>query len=297
MDEDFLDVTKSSNKVIAFILVTLILGLFAFGYFFVYQRHSMILLTVKHELGTELSSDVNDYLKNKVENTKEYKLNTDKVDIQTVGTYEYSITHNNKKKKGIIEIVDTTAPTFEVKSEFQVEIGNEDFYLGDVLSKCEDESTVCVVSYKNDEDEKKLEKIGTYKIKIIVSDVYKNSKETETTIKVVEKGKAENPEQKDLTYASASADLPGFKDEFYIKLTKAIKKDSEDEDTLKSEIDSDTIDEFVKTNYKDNTIKSCEIVEAYNKSNYIIGLIVKIELNNGKIIYMTKSVENKKVTE
>lgn len=287
MDEDFLDVTKTNSKTILIVLVIIVLSIICVGYYFT-NGNRIVAKTVKHEAGEELSKDINHYLKNAVTNKNDFKLDLSKVDVDVIDTYTYSIEYKNKKYFGKIEIVDTKAPVFELKKDFKVEENDPEFFIGDLLSKCEDISKPCVVSFKKDEDENIIKKVGKYDIDIIVSDVYNNKKETKTTIEVVKKGSLVKEEQLDLTCVSESAELPNFNNEYFIKLSKAIKKDSEEADNTKGNIDPESIENYVKEKYKDNTIKQTEIVEMYNKYDYIVGFVVKIELNDGKIVYMTK---------
>ena len=159
-----------------------------------------------------------------------------------------------------------------------------------MLESCVDASMPCFVSIKNEEDEKKINIPGEYQINIIVEDLYKNSKEASVHVKVYEKGTLVKEEEKDLDYTTSSAELPGFTDEYYIKFSKAIQDNT---DKLEDEISSiaiDTIESYVNTNYPGYKITNTEIVKMYNKSNYVIGLVVKITITNGtdKTIYMRK---------
>ena len=288
MDEDFLDINEGNSKKIFVILLFVIAALLALGYIFVYRPHHFGLNVITLEVGSTLSDDVNDYLKNKVIDTSLYKLDFSKVNTDEVGTYEYTVTINKNRQKGKIKVIDTTPPTFAIKENFQIEEGDEDFFIGDVMDKCEDVSLPCLITYKNDKDENLINVVGKHTFTIIVSDVYKNKKEAEITLEVLKKGSIVKEEELDLAFASSSSELPGFKDEYYIKLEKALNPNGEEVDNVANEISAETIENFVKTNYSSNTIKSTEIVSMYNKSGYIIGFAVKITLNNEKIVYLPK---------
>lgn len=289
MDEDFLDVTESKSGVIAAVLVLIIVVLLVLGYVFVYRPHHFGLKTLTFEINSELSEDVNDYLRTPVIDTSLYKLDLSKVKTSEVGVYTYYISINKNKQSGKIKIVDTTPPVFEAKEKIQVEEGDEDFFIGDALKTCEDASLPCLVTFKNESDSNLLSTLGTHSIEIVISDIYKNKKVVKINIEVVKKGSIVREEESDLAFDKASSDLPGFKNEYYIKLTKALKPNTDEVEDAAAEISAEDIENFVKTNYESNSIKSSEIVSMYNKSGYVIGFVVKITLNNDKIVYMIPS--------
>ena len=289
MDEDFLDVTSSGNKLIALVLILIVVGFSVFGYFFVFQKFHFALKTVNYEIGEEISQDVNTYLKKSVIDTSGYKLDLSRVKNTEVGTYSYKVTYNNRTKKGVINVKDTTPPEFTVK-ELKVEVGDDNFYLGNALETCEDASMPCLVSFKNDADESKLNTPGTYEITILVADLYNNHKETNIRLTVVPEGELKTSENTDLEFAKSSSETPNFNGEYYIKLEKALEDESEEVEDLIEEISTDMVDEYVKNNYSGYTVKNTEIVKMYNKDGYVIGIVVKVTISDGseKIIYMTK---------
>lgn len=290
MDQDFLDVNKSGNKIVAAVIIFIILALIAFGYFFVYSKYKFTLKTIKHEIGTPLSSDVNDYLRKKIVDTSGYKLDISKVNIDEIGEYEYKVKYNKIYKKGKIKVIDTTPPKFSIKEKVELEVEDDNFYMSDMLTSCIDVSMPCFVSLKNASDENKLNTPGDYKIDIVIEDLYKNKAYATVAIKVYEKGTLVREEEKDLLLASSSTELPGFNDEYYAKFDRAIMDDSDTIEDLIAEITIDSVETYTKTNYPEYKITNTEIVKMYNKSNYVIGLVVKITINNGsdKIIYMKK---------
>ena len=290
MDEDFKDVYKTHSKLTAVIIILVIIALIAFGYFFVYSKYKFTLKIVKHELGEPLSTDVNDYLRKKLVNTTGYVLDTSSVKVDEIGEYEYKIKYNKITKKGKIKVVDTTPPSFEVKAKTEVEAGDTNFYPSDMLTSCEDLSMPCFVTFKNEVDEEKLKTPGEYNFEIVVEDLYKNKKSATAFVKVYEKGTLVKEEQKDLAFATSSSELPGFVDEYYTKFDKAIEDNTDEIEDITASITIDEIEEYVKTNYPSYKMQDAEIVKAYNKSNYVIGLVVKLTLNNGsnKVVYMKK---------
>ena len=286
MDEDFLDVTKNNNKVIFAVLLIIIIALLSLGYIFVYRPHHFGLKTLTLEVGDSLPTDINDYLKESVVDTSLYKLDLSRVKTDEVGTYDYYIMINKNKQSGKIRVVDTKAPEFTLKENFKIEENDEDFFIGDVIESCSDLSLPCLVNFKNEKDANAIKNVGTYNIAIVVSDIYKNKSEALVKIEVLKKGSIVREEELDLVFATSSSELPEFKGEYYIKLDKAIKAESDEVRDAASEISAEAIEEYVKTNYPNNTIKNSEIVSMYNKSGYVIGFVIKVSLNNDRIIYI-----------
>lgn len=291
MDEDFLDVTETNSKKVIIVFFLIIVILLVAGYVFVYRPHHFGLKNLTFEVGSELPNDVNEYLKTQVIDTSNYKINLDKVKVNEIGTYEYSVSINKNVVKGKIKIVDTTAPKFTIKENYQIEQDDDNFFIGDVLESCTDVSLPCLVSYKKDKDANFIKELGEHTFTIIVSDIYKNKKEATVTISVLKKGSIVKEEELDLEFSSSSSNIPEFNDEYYIKLDKAINKDSDEVGDIANEISADKIQKYIEKNYPNNTIKNSEIVLIYNKSEYVIGFVVKITLNNDKVIYMKNEAE------
>ena len=290
MDEDFLDVSESGSKKIAIVLVLIVIAILVFGYFFVYQKHHFNAKNLTVEVGSELSEDIRDYINNKNFETSGLKLDLNRVNTGEVGEYTYTITYNKRIVTGKIKVVDTTAPVFTVKDEIKVEANDEDFYLGSILTACEDASKPCLVSLKNDKDHDKLNVIGTHTLDIVVADLYGNKANGTVTITVLEKGTLVKDEELDLTIVSYSDEIKDFKDEFYLKFDKAYDPESEELEDIKSQISVTQIDEYVNSKYSGYKVSGSKIVEALNKSGYVVGLIVEVTIDNGsaRTIYMTK---------
>lgn len=288
MDEDFLDVTESSKKV-GIILLIIILLIAVAGYFLVFKRFYFSLKTVEVELGSNLSTDVADYLNQSNSSSKNFKLDISSINKDVVGEYTYTVTYNNITKKGKLKIVDTTPPEFTLQ-ELIVEEGS-DYYLGDFLATCEDLSKPCLVNLKDESDEVKFSTVGSYSIGITVSDLYGNSKSATASLKVVDAGSYIDPRTLDLDYASNSKGLDPFEGTIYEKLDRAVAPDSEEAKDMMNIVGIVDIESYVETNYPGYTLKSSEIIELYNKSSYIIGYSIMITINNGKdtIVYVDKS--------
>ncbi len=289
MDEDFKDVTTNSHHV-AIIFFLVIIAILIGGYFLVFKPRHFSLKTMEVELGVDIPESVEDYLNTYGGELKDYTLNISKVDKDTIGEYTYTVSNGKITKNGTLKIVDTTAPKFTLK-EMVIEEGNEEYYLGDFLSTCDDASKPCLVSLKNSKDESKFKELGTHEIDIEVADVYGNKKGAKATLKVVEKGNYVDPRSQDLEYASSSKKDGEFKGTIYKKLESAINPQSDaarDEMSTISTIDLNT---YVQENHPGYAIVSTEIIELYNKDNWIIGYSIELVISNGKeiTVYVDKA--------
>lgn len=290
MDEDFLDVTENSHKTgISFFLI--VVAIAVCGYFFVFRNYHFALKMVEVELGSEVPTDVQYYIKRKTK-TEDFKLDVSKVNPQEVGEYTYTVKSGNITKKGKIKVVDTTAPTFTTK-DVTVEVGQVDFFLGDFLESCEDYSAPCLVTFKNAKDEDKLNVVGDYSIEIIVADTRGNKAPAVANLKVVEKGSLVDENSKDLEYASNSLNIDNFNGTVFKKLDKAVLSGSDEESDLLAEVSSVDLDKYVRDNYDGTAIKDTTIIMLYNKSGYTIGFSIQVALNDGRIVY----VEPNRVSE
>lgn len=280
MDEDFKDVTTSSKHV-AIIFFFFVVALLVGGYFFVFRPIHFSVKTVEVELGGELSEDVKDYLGSYGGEEHDYTLDVSKVDPQTIGDYEYTISNGKLTKKGIIKVVDTKAPEFTLQ-DMTIEEGSTEYFLGDFLATCEDSSKPCLVSLKNDKDEDKFKTPGTHTIEIEVADVIGNKGSAKATLIVVPKGEYTDPRSLDLEYTSTSKKNGEFEGTIYKKLDVAINASSDEARDEMSIISTIDLENYVSTNHPGYRIVSSEIIELYNKSSYITGYAIELVITNGK---------------
>lgn len=288
MDEDFLDVTESGKKTwLIFILVIVVLG--TLGYFFIFRKFNFSIKTVKVELGSTISTDVQDYLSNKVNNPANYKLDLKNANPNEVGEYTYTITYNRITKKGKIKVEDTTPPKFELQ-DFTIEEGTEDYYLGDFLVTCSDLSMPCLVSFKNDKDNEKFKEVGTHELDIYVADLYGNKESAKAKLIVVPKGTYVDPKSTDLEIASNSRG-EDYKGLTYIILEKGHSQDSDEASDILNEMTAIDFEKYVENNYPGFNLVSSDVIELYNKSSYIIGYSIELQISNSaetKTVYVDK---------
>ena len=202
--------SKTLKKVI---LITIpILAIISIGLFvvvlFLKKEEEIQPRDVTVELGSKLTTKIEDYLKNSDVDYYKYSLDNHKY-RDKVGKYPYVI---SKKKKNLIEkltkkrveyqgniyVVDTTVPVLEVKN---VEIKEgEEIDLNSFVASCTDLSECSISS----PDESKLiemkEKAGEYSFFIVGTDKYGNVAKKEVHLKVNEKPKVEVKQETKTSY-------------------------------------------------------------------------------------------------
>ena len=289
MDVDFQDVTEKPSKLTIIIFVCIVIALIVFGYFFVHKKYNFSLKNIKLEQGEKVSTDVNDYLKKKTKHKEDYKLDVGKVDSDHIGKYTYKVKMGNVTKKATVEVVDTTAPTFKTRT-LTVEVGYEEFYVGDFVYDCKDINTPCVIKFKKDRDKNVINEVGTHDLTIEVSDIYNNSKDADVKLIVVEKGKL--ADNMDMEYDSTSVDGFDFKGEYYLKLSSAIIGGNEQDEKNLMDIASLNWLNYAKETYPGYNLKNTEVISIYNKNKYVIGYAVRLTLDNGseRKVLVTKQI-------
>ena len=291
MDVDFQDVTEKPSKFTIILFVCVVLLIVVLGYFLVHKKYHFNVKDIKLEQGEAPSENVNDYLTRKVKNTEDYKLDINKVDSKHIGKYTYKVKLGKITKKGTVEVVDTTAPSFKTRT-LTVEVGDENFYVGDFVYDCKDQNTPCITKFKKDKDKNVINEVGTHDLSIEVSDVYNNSKEADVKLIVVEKGKL--AENMDMEYDSTSVDGFNFDGEYYLKLNSAIIGGNEQDEKNLMEIASLNWLKYAEKTYPGYNLKNTEVISIYNKNKYVIGYVVRLTIDNGneKKVLVTKSISN-----
>lgn len=291
MDEDFYIEDSSLLKIVVTFII--FLSAIAFGYY--YYSHYFVNIYFKPkkfevELGDVLSSDLNDYID--CINCNNFRLDVSNVLVDennrtiSPGEYSYKITGNNKIKKGKIIVKDTTSPKVITK-DLNVGI-NEEFDVSDFVLSCEDLSLPCKVSYSNPDSYDLNNSEGTYNLEIIVSDSLGNSTVEKVVLNVGKDYSYEEEKASDFDVSHISNSESEWDETFTVKFDKALNED-------KSEFD-----EKVKTlsavEYDFNKdIKNKEMILAYNKYNYVIGISLKITFTDDSVLFVTD--DNSKIKE
>lgn len=284
MDEDFIDVTEKGSKWIAFLFLLIIVIIAVGGYRLVFTKINFSPKTIYLEFGDHLSTDVLKYLKTKPEISSNLTLDISKVNQNEVGEYPYFITCNNIKKEAKVIVRDTKAPTYVIK-ETKVEKGNLDFYPGEFLVSCHDASGKCLVNFKKEADFDNINELGKHTVTLVISDIYNNKKEETATLEVVEVGTLIDTRKTDLTYDHSSSAIDFSQDKLYEIQTEALDPSSDDEESKYTEVGLINYQEYLNKNNPGSTLRDTEIIRVYNKSNYIIGYIIKLTTDNG-IVYV-----------
>lgn len=97
------------------------------------QEISLISNQIELELGTELETTVESYVKLDEEDAEEASLDFSEVDVMAVGTYRAHIIYNGKKLSFEVVVKDTTAPEVAVEENIVAAV-NEPLYAEDIMT-------------------------------------------------------------------------------------------------------------------------------------------------------------------
>ena len=295
---DYYEEEVNYKKIIITFVVIVVAFVVCFILFKNYQKKYTLTIKPKlqFEVGSKVSYDIKKYVDNEILDKKDYSIYFDTIPIDeekgvftTTGDYTFKIVYKNIKKTGKLKIIDTVGPTVQVKD---LTVGlNENFTPALFVTSCEDYSMPCDVQYKNQSDASLNKKAGNYTVTVSISDTHGNK--TYKTVRLeVKKGYSLEAEmQKDLEVASLDTDYGDFEGQYFIKYTKGY---DEEDVVLTDEYEDllETMDggwrRFLPTMYQYNRIDKVDVISVYNKWGYIIGFAVRLELDNGKGIYVTK---------
>ena len=274
--EDFYYEEEFGSKNIFFksLLLIFIVGVFI-GCFLYYKKINTISLKkITIEVGSTLSNNIEDYVKNKKKNLSKYKLYLNGVNTNIVGKYTYKIRYNRYNKVGYINVVDTTSPTVTVDDSVTINPSDE-FDPTILVLKCEDYSLPCNVNLKNKNDLDKLSNVGEYDLDIVISDKVGNKTNKKVKITVSDKDNSSRIID-DLEYYTNSINDDDLGHTLFVSLDKAINEETLEYEGLIQETSS--ID---YSKYTDKDIYSSKLITAYNKYGYVIGLQVEVTYMDG----------------
>lgn len=283
MDQDFY--IEETHPLKAVLLIIVVLALLGYGVYWYYQRYlvdKIYLNKVTVELGEELPTDINVYIKGK--NVSDYKLDVSSVMVDennltnSVGEYSYKVTNNNRTLKGKIYVKDTTKPVVEVKT---LTVGvNEEFSPSEFVTKCDDLSLPCVIKYNKPSDENLNQKEGTYNLKIVIKDSEGNEVLKDVSLIVTKDSSLKEIKEKDLEYDHISIDEALWNKTYTLKLEKAVDGETSEYEKLISDV---TVKEYAF----EKTVTNKEIIIVYNKYDYVIGFSLKYTFEDGSNIFIT----------
>lgn len=179
---------KSGTDKILFVIIV-ILALTAVGvgvYIFLGLSNNVIpnvkLKNVRLEIGSDISTDINDYATFNGIDSSTCSLDTSSITNTATldAKYPFTIKCGEKSYSGTVTTVDTVAPIVEVK-ELTKGV-NEDIVVGEFIVSCTDK-TRCSYQFKDEEKVKGyLSNTGSYTVDIIATDEANNT--TEITAKL-----------------------------------------------------------------------------------------------------------------
>lgn len=288
MEEVYIEETNPKTVFKTILIILFILGIIIGGYIYFHKNNILRLEKVTVELGDKLPTDIEKYVKNKINNINDYEINLLAVPVDEkgftdeVGKYKYKVTYGNQKKTGTIQIKDTKAPNVTVKP-LTIQ-ASEEFLLDDFIEKCEDLSKTCKVTLKNANDKKLFEKIGTHSIDLKISDRYGNSVTKQVQLTVSETESLQNSKEQDFEIVKISPEYEDYDGTITLKYDKCVNEDTLDEQPEYS----DYLD-LVSTDYnelREKNVYNQEVLTLYNKHGYIIGFTVRLTFDDGTVEYV-----------
>lgn len=284
MDEIYYE--ESNHVFIKCMVILFLIGLLGGAFIYYKTENTVRIKNITIEVGSKLSTDVNDYLKKGNRFSSKYKLYLDGVDVNVVGKYTYKIKYNKHTKKGYINVVDTKEPSILLDEE--VTIGKDTPFDPSIfVLKCDDYSLPCSVNLKNKDDLNKIKNIGEYDLEIIISDSVGNKTTKLVKLNVSDTDQIFSKSTSDLDYYTNSISDDDLGHTLFISLDSAISEESEEYKKLFLEVSSTNFNDYV-----DKDIYSTRIITAYNRYGYVIGLQVEVTFNDG-----TKKLIKNKVEE
>lgn len=298
-DEDFYfeeTSTKSVKRtclIIGIVLIILVGG-------FIYASKTLtfnLKKDLEFEIGSKISKNVKDYVTNEVIDEDDYLLIFNEVSLDEdgkfdmIGDFNYRVKYKSIVKKGILHVVDTKAPEVElVENKIGVD---EEIEPSDFLASCEDYSMPCTTEILNEKDID-TSSPGTYDVKLSIKDQFGN--EVKKTAKlVVEKGYSKEKERKsDLKITHYSENFDDWNDTYILKFNEALTLEeleaNEDYHDLieRATSENNDLNIYVPEEYKLNKVMEFNIIEAYNKYDYCVAVAIRVKLDNGKTLYLTK---------
>lgn len=296
MEEEIYIEESNPRKVkIVCIILLLILSVFFFAYLYFKNHYTLTLKTIKVEAGEKLSKELDFYLENEVLDESDYSLylsdiptNDDGI-LDEVGEYTFKVKYKNITKSGKFIVKDTIAPSVET---VDLTIGvNEEYDIGDFILECDDYSKPCQVSYKDEDDAFVQKKAGSYDFKIVISDSEGNKVTKTVRLNVKKNYSYEDVKKSDLTVDHIDPDYGDWNNEMILTYSKGVNELELDEDeryTYLLELSGDDLNTYLPDNYSSSYIEEAEIIFVYNKYDYIIGYAIRVKIDTGEYLYLTK---------
>ena len=168
---------KKTNKFVLALLLLIIIGGIGYGCYYainvlgLLESSSVEVKNVISEKGEVLSTNLDDYATFKNTSSSNCVLNTEKVVIDTVGTYDFTVTCGKKSYTGKLTIKDTKAPEIEVKTN--IIIAGTTLTPEMLVSSASEEAKY---AYQSDAEVAAYQTAGLKKVKLNVSDTNSNTR-------------------------------------------------------------------------------------------------------------------------
>ena len=295
MEDYYYENTSKKEIILKLFLGIVIVACFILLIIFMMNKDNIsIKKNIEFEAGEVLPKDISFYVKSKVQNEKDYTITVDNLTlgekIPKAGKYNYKVEYKEKSLKGTITVKDTTAPTVEV-SDLTIGVG-EDYNPDEFLSKCEDYSKPCTVTMKDEKDESLNTKAGEYKVELIITDAYNNKTTKTGKLIVKENYSKEDAAKKDTTFVATLPEVDDITKEDAFKMYDHAFVDdpheSKEYEDIYEILESD-LREYLPSDYEDLNIVKQELIYMYNKHGYVVGFAVRVQLSNGKTLYLHKN--------
>ena len=274
MDDFYYEDSGSKYIFVKCLIIIFIVGILIGGFLYYKNKNTIRLKKVVVELGSKLSLDVRDYLLSGERFSSDYNLYLDDVNINKVGTYDYKVRYNKHVKVGKIVVKDTIKPEVSVDD---VTIGvNEDIKPIYLVTSCKDLALPCSAVFDDDNVISKFKNPGTYDVKIKVSDANGNSVLKNISVTVKENVNFTSVMTSDLEYYTNSINDLSLGKTLYKKLDVAINEDTIDFESLLQTI---SVVDF--NTYFDKEISNVQLITAYNKYGFVIGVQVLVTFDDG----------------
>lgn len=167
---------KQSKRPIVIVLLAVLVFAVGLGVYFLlvgakgFSKKSITPKEIHIELGSSLSSRVEDYAVISGYNKKNCSIDLNTVDSSKVNTYEYTVTCKKAKAKGLVIVEDTTPPV--VTPTDLIIVQNSPLNADDFIEQCVDASS-CSYQFKTNV-EGLTGILGEYDVEILVTDEYNN---------------------------------------------------------------------------------------------------------------------------
>ena len=297
MSEEEFYMEDENPKRVKYICMAILILITLFIVAFIYYRKYYTLNlkeSIIYEAGDTISRDISDYVISRIVDEKDYSLNLNGIPLDddiltTVGEYTYKIKYKNITKTGKLVVEDTSAPVVTTQ-DLTVGVG-EDYDIAEFLLTCDDYSKPCAVEYEDEGDATRQERAGIYSFDIVVSDNLGNNVVKTVRLTVREGYSRENEKKSDLTIDHIEPAYDDWNNEMILSYTQGVDENELDDDLQYSDLldmASDDLSVYLPSEYAYNQIVAQELIYVYNKYDYVIGFAMRVELDNGVSLYLTR---------